>query len=86
MVLGNTSCLFFIVKEALVNSVCHLGTIGYKNTKSKDNAMNMPLLSLITWGQALHNHHINTRKYSLQKLKKELALVLCFTFIEEKSR
>ena len=75
-------------QEALVNSICHLGTIGYKNTKSKDNAMNIPLLSLITWGQALHNnHHVNTRKYSFAKTEKEFDPSIIFLpFIEEKSR
>lgn len=59
-------------QEAIVNSVCHLGTIGYKNKKSNDNAMNIPFLGLLTWGQALHNnHHVNTRTYSFAREKNE---------------
>ena len=75
-------------QEALVNSICHLGSIGYKNTKSKDNAMNIPLLSLITWGQALHNnHHVDTTKFSFARTKKEFDPSIIFLpFIEEKSR
>ena len=74
-------------QEAIVNSVCHLGKFGYKNYKSKDNAMNIPLLALFTWGQALHNnHHIATKHYNYARSKYEFDPAIIFLpFIKEKT-
>lgn len=47
-----------IHQEAAVNVLGHTGGIGtYRNYQTKDFSVNRPLLSLITWGQALHNNH-----------------------------
>ena len=41
----------------LVNWMCHDDLFGYKNFITKDNSKNLPILSLFTWGLALHNNH-----------------------------
>ena len=75
-------------QEALVNSFCHSGFFGYKTYESKDKATNIPLLALLTWGQAWHNnHHVDTRSYNFAKSKKEFDPSIIFLpFIEEKTR
>ena len=74
-------------QEAIVNSFCHLGTIGYKYFKSIDKPMNIPLLALFTWRQALHNnHHVATRHYNYAKKKYEFDPAIIFLpFIKEKT-
>ena len=49
--------------------------------------MNIPLLALFTWGQALHNnHHVATRHYNYAKKKYEFDPAIIFLpFIKEKT-
>jgi len=75
-------------QEAIVNSVCHLGKFGYRTFDTKDKSMNIPLLALLTWGQALHNnHHYDYDSYNFAKKKNEFdPCTLFLPFIEEKVR
>ena len=75
-------------QESLVNVICHTAKVGYKTYNTSDNAVNIPLLALITWGQALHNnHHYDTKSYNFAKNKKEFdPSVIFLPFIEEKTR
>lgn len=52
-------------QESIVNVFCHSGKLGYKSKKTSDNSMNLPILALFTWGQALHNnHHYSSANYN----------------------
>jgi stearoyl-CoA desaturase (delta-9 desaturase) len=75
-------------QESLVNVICHTAKVGYKTYNTSDNAVNIPLLALITWGQALHNnHHYDTKTYNFAKNKKEFdPSVIFLPFIEKKTR
>lgn len=44
-------------QECLVDLVCHLRALGYRNHDTKDNSCNNPLLGWFGWGQGWHNNH-----------------------------
>lgn len=41
----------------LIASFCHHSTFGYRRFETKDESRNIPALSLITFGESLHNNH-----------------------------
>jgi fatty-acid desaturase len=63
------SCLFLsLLQDNLVNTLCHIRRLGYKNGKGKDNSVNIPILGYLTWGQAHHeNHHVDPSRFSFRK-------------------
>ena len=73
-------------QESLVNVICHTAKIGYKSYNTSDNAVNIPFLALLTWGQALHNnHHHDSKSFDFAKKKKEFDPSIIFLpFIEKK--
>ena len=78
---------FSFHQEAIVNSVCHLGKFGYRTFDTKDKSMNIPILTWLTWGQALHNnHHNNTRLYDFAEKGEFDPSIIFLPFIEEKVR
>lgn len=63
------ACLFISVcQDNVVNTLCHVRKLGYKNFESADNSVNVPLLGYLTWGQAHHaNHHFDPGSFSFKK-------------------
>jgi fatty-acid desaturase len=46
-----------LLQETLVNIMCHRRTLGYRNTQTPDNSVNVWLLGYLGWGQGWHNSH-----------------------------
>lgn len=42
---------------SLINTLCHMKGIGYRNFTTKDDSRNVRILSWLTFGEALHNNH-----------------------------
>lgn len=51
-----TAMVMCFHQTALVNSVCH-SNAGYQNFDTSDRSKNVPWLSYLTFGLALHNNH-----------------------------
>jgi len=63
------ACLFIsLMQDNLVNTLCHIRGMGYKNGDSPDNSVNVPILGYLTWGQGHHeNHHFDPGSFSFRK-------------------
>lgn len=46
-----------MTQESVVNLLCHLKTVGYRNFDTKDNSNNLAILGYLCWGQGWHNNH-----------------------------
>ena len=53
----------------LVNWLCHDSILGYKNFNIEDSSKNLPILSLFTWGLALHNNHHQNQTNPSHRIK-----------------
>lgn len=49
--------LYAFHQENVVDVICHLKTMGYRNYDTRDNSVNVFPLGYLTWGQAWHNNH-----------------------------
>lgn len=44
-------------QTAMVNTLCHSSSLGYRNFETKDESRNIQWLAYFTFGQSLHNNH-----------------------------
>lgn len=52
------SVLFIsLLQDNLVNLLCHIPGLGYRNHDTRDNSNNFPPLGYLGWGQGWHNSH-----------------------------
>ncbi len=59
------AAMWAIHQENIVNLLCHLGKVGYRNYDLPDDSSNIAWLGALTWGQSLHNnHHKFPRRYN----------------------
>lgn len=62
-----------IHQEALINSVCHMRKVGYRNYETADDSTNIAWLAWLTWGQALHNnHHADPKRKTFAHVRGEV--------------
>lgn len=53
------------ISPQLINTVCHMSAFGYKNFRSKNDAVNCLWLMFFSFGESLHNnHHFAPRRAS----------------------
>ena len=56
----------------LIASFCHHSSWGYRRFNTKDESRNVPWLSLLSFGESLHNnHHQNQRSFKLKSSLNE---------------
>lgn len=46
-----------IHQENLINCLCHIPILGYRNFSTNDSSTNVPVLGLFCFGQGWHNNH-----------------------------
>lgn len=57
-----------LVQDNLVNCLCHIRKLGYKNFATKDNSVNFWPLGYFGWGQGWHeNHHHDPASFDFGK-------------------
>lgn len=49
--------LYAFHQENIVDVICHLKPLGYRNYETRDNSVNIWPLGYLFWGQAWHNNH-----------------------------
>jgi stearoyl-CoA desaturase (delta-9 desaturase) len=66
-------------QESIVNWFCHQTKYGYRNHAIDNDSTNLKWLSIVTWGQALHNnHHANPTMYSFSNKNNEFDPTIVF--------
>lgn len=57
-----------LITDNIVNVVCHIKALGYRNFDTKDNSNNNIILGFFGWGQGWHNnHHANPNSFDFGK-------------------
>ncbi len=69
----------------LIASFCHESKFGYRRFSTPDKSRNIPWLSLLTFGESLHNnHHKYPSNFQLKSAKNEFDFsYVCIRFFEQ---